>query len=130
DHKVVVLDSRGQGRSNRFDKPITYRQMASDVLELMNHLNIKHAALVGWSDGAIIGLEIAIHHPKRLSKLFAYGANADASGVKEVTKMPAFKQYLVRVKKEYKKLSPVPDRYHELLDSMSKLWSSVHFTAE
>jgi len=61
--------------------------------------------LVGWSDGAIIGLDIAIHHPDRLTKLFAFAANSDTSGVKDVDKDPVFNAYFSRTKEEYKKLS-------------------------
>ena len=74
-YEVIVLDSRGHGRSTRNSEPITYDLMATDVLALMNMLHIAKAALVGWSDGGIIGLDIAINHPERLTKLFAFGAN-------------------------------------------------------
>ena len=50
--------------------------MADDVVGLMDYLKIDKAALVGWSDGAIIGLDIALRHPKRLTKLFAFAANS------------------------------------------------------
>ena len=55
--------------------------MASDVLGVMDHLGIDQADLVGWSDGGIIGLELAIHHPERLKKVVAYGANFIPEGV-------------------------------------------------
>ena len=55
----------------------TARLMASDVLALMDALHIGKATLVGWCDGGIIGLDIAIHHPERLTKSFAFGANSD-----------------------------------------------------
>jgi pimeloyl-ACP methyl ester carboxylesterase len=48
--------------------------MASDVIGLMDYLKIRKAAIVGWSDGAILGLDTAIRHPERLTKLFAFGA--------------------------------------------------------
>ena len=83
-YRVVVMDSRGHGRSSRDARPYGYDLMASDVLALMDFLKIDKAALVGWSDGAIIGLDIAIHHPERLTKLFAFAANSDPSGVKDV----------------------------------------------
>jgi alpha/beta hydrolase fold len=60
-YRVIVMDSRGHGRSSRDAQPYGYDLMASDVLALIDFLNIDKAALVGWSDGAIIGLDIAIH---------------------------------------------------------------------
>jgi pimeloyl-ACP methyl ester carboxylesterase len=69
-YQVIVMDSRGHGRSTRSSEPIGYDLMASDVLAVMDYLKIEKAALVGWSDGAIIGLDIAINHSERLTRLF------------------------------------------------------------
>ncbi len=87
-YRVIVMDSRGHGRSTRNAKPFGYDLMAQDVLGLMGYLHIPKAAIVGWSDGAIIGLDLAIHHPDRLTKLFAFAANSDPSGVKDVLEEP------------------------------------------
>ncbi|MGH7090607.1 MAG: alpha/beta fold hydrolase, partial [Stellaceae bacterium] len=62
-YRVIVMDSRGHGRSTRNAEPFGYDLMASDVLGLMDYLKIPKAAIVGWSDGAILGLDIALHHP-------------------------------------------------------------------
>src|SRR5215470_17526888 len=59
EYRVIVIDSRGHGRSTRDDKPFTYQRMASDVLAVMDHLQIPNAAFVGWSDGAVVALTIA-----------------------------------------------------------------------
>jgi pimeloyl-ACP methyl ester carboxylesterase len=59
-YQVIVMDSRGHGRSSRDERPFGYELMASDVIGLMDYLKIQKAAIVGWSDGAIIGLVIAI----------------------------------------------------------------------
>src|SRR5215207_139246 len=56
DHKVIVADSRGHGRSTRTEEPYGYDLMASDYVALLDHLKIDKVALVGWSDGGIIGL--------------------------------------------------------------------------
>ena len=117
-YEVIVLDSRGHGRSTRNSEPITYHLMASDVLAVMDTLHIPKAALVGWSDGGIIGLDIAINHPERLTKLFAVGANSDTSGTKDVDKDPLFNDYLGRCEKEYQKLSPTPGEYKAFLEQM------------
>ncbi|RIY03817.1 alpha/beta fold hydrolase [Aureimonas flava] len=79
-HSVIVADSRGQGRSSSTQAVITYDLMADDYLALLDALHIPKVALVGWSDGGIIGLDIAIHHPERLSRLFVQAANATPDG--------------------------------------------------
>jgi len=121
--QVIALDSRGHGRSSRTAAPIGYDLMASDVLALMDHLHIGRAALVGWSDGAIIGLDIAIHHPERLTRLFAFAANADPSGVKDVGQSPVFTAYEARAAAEYAFLSPTPDQFQPFLNNISTMWT-------
>jgi pimeloyl-ACP methyl ester carboxylesterase len=123
-YRVVVMDSRGHGRSSRDTRPFGYDLMASDVLALMDFLKINKAALVGWSDGAIIGLDIAIHHPERLSKLFAFAANSDPSGVKDVNQSPVFTAFIARAKNEYDKFSPTPTEYDTFLAQITKMWET------
>jgi alpha/beta hydrolase fold len=74
-YRVVVMDSRGHGRCTHDERPYGYDLMASDVIGLMDFLKLPKAAIVGWSDGAILGLDIAVLHPERLTKLFAFAAN-------------------------------------------------------
>ena len=130
DYQVIVFDSRGHGRSSRSSEPLGYGVMASDVLAVMDFLKLEKAAIVGWSDGAIIGLDIAIHHPERLTKLFAFAANSDPSGVSDISQSPVFNAYIERAKTEYRSLSPTPSDYDAFLAQVTKMWETQpHFTA-
>lgn len=130
-YQVIVMDSRGHGGSTRNSEPIGYDLMASDVLAVMDFLKIDKAALVGWSDGAIIGLDIAINHPARLTRLFAFAANSDPDGVADIASSPVFNKYLERAKAEYQKLSPTPTEYDAFLAQITKMWETQpHFTAD
>jgi pimeloyl-ACP methyl ester carboxylesterase len=129
-YRVIVMDSRGHGRSTRNSQPYGYDLMSSDVLGLMDYLKIKKAAIVGWSDGAIIGLDIAMHHPERVSKLFAFAANSDPSGVADIAKSPVFNAYIARAGEEYKRLSPTPTQYDAFVKQITKMWETQpHWTA-
>src|SRR5437763_14338767 len=110
-YRVIVMDSRGHGRSSRDDKPYGYDLMASDVIGLMDFLKLPKAAIVGWSDGAIIGIDIALNHPERVTKLFAFAANSDPSGVADIAQSPVFNAFIARAEQEYAKLSPSPTEY-------------------
>jgi pimeloyl-ACP methyl ester carboxylesterase len=123
-YRVIVMDSRGHGRSTRNEQPYGYDLMASDVIALMDYLKIEKAAIVGWSDGAILGLDIAINHPERLTKLFAFAANSDPSGVKDIAQSAVFNAYIARAEKEYEKLSATPNEYKSFLDQISKMWAT------
>ena len=123
-YQVIVMDSRGHGRSSRDAQPFGYDLMASDVLALMDHLGIKKAAIVGWSDGAIIGLDIAMHHPERVSKLFAFAANSDPSGVADIARSDVFNAYIARAGEEYKRQSPTPTEYKAFVEEITKMWET------
>lgn len=123
-HRVIVMDSRGHGRSTRDSQPFGYTLMASDVIGLMDYLGIPQAAIVGWSDGAIIGLSLAMSHPGRVSRLFAFAANSDPSGVKDVSKSPVFTEFIARGEKEYEALSATPREYKKFVDEISTMWAT------
>ena len=98
---------------------------------MIDFLKLRKAAVIGWSEGAILGLDIAIHHPERLSKLFAFAANSDPSGVANIAQSTVFNAYIARAEKEYQVLSPTPDQYKSFVDQISKMWETEpHFTAE
>jgi len=127
-YRVIVMDSRGHGRSSRNAEPFGYDLMASDVVALLDYLKIPKVALVGWSDGAIIGLDIAMHHPERLTKLFAFAANYDPSGVQNASSA-VVDQYIARAGKEYETHSPTPKEYKSFVAQITHMWDSQpHWT--
>ena len=119
-YRVVAMDCRGRGRSAWGDLPITYEQMAADALGLLDHLGIAKTDVVGWSDGAIIALDLAIHHPERLDRVVAYGANYNPEGNQFVQsdQMPPFEYFIAA----YRRLSPEPERFEELLGVLDALY--------
>lgn len=124
-YEVIVADSRGHGRSTRSAEPYSYGLMASDVIALMDFLHIQRAAIVGWSDGAIIGLDIAIHHPARLTKLFAFAANYNPAGVRsDIGSSTTFNAFIARCGQDYRRLSPTPGQYRQFLDAIQKMWAT------
>ena len=124
-HRVIVMDSRGHGRSTRDAQRYTYELMASDVVALMDFLELPKAAVVGWSDGGIIGLELAIHHPERLTGVFAFAANYNPAGVREdLGRNASFNGFIERCRGDYARLSATPDQYQAFLDAITKMWDT------
>ena len=70
---VIAPDSRAQGRTTDSDKPLTYQLMADDMIELLDRLGIDSAHVVGWSDGGITALDMAIRYPDRVRSVAASG---------------------------------------------------------
>ena len=107
-HTVILMDSRGHGRSTRDARPYGYDLMADDVTALMDSLKIAKADIVGWSDGAIL----------------AFAANTVTSGVKDgVEKNPTFAAYIERAGREYAAHSATPKDYDSFVDQISKMWA-------
>jgi pimeloyl-ACP methyl ester carboxylesterase len=84
-HLVIAPDSRGHGRSTDAPQRLTYSVMADDMVQLLDHLKIARVDVVGWSDGGIIGLDLAIRYPQRIGRLVAISANYDPSGIPQDT---------------------------------------------
>jgi pimeloyl-ACP methyl ester carboxylesterase len=110
-HRAVVIDSRGHGRSTRDTQPYSYELMASDVLAVMDKLDLDKAAFVGWSDGACIAMILASQVPARVAGVFFFACNMDPSGTKEFEFTPILGRCISRHKKDYAELSSTPNEF-------------------
>jgi pimeloyl-ACP methyl ester carboxylesterase len=130
--KVITADSRGHGRSTRSAQPYSYALMASDVLALMDHLKIDKASILGWSDGGIIGIDIAINHPERLNKLFAFGANVNVAGLRsDIAESAVFNKYIEVAGQDYARLSKTPKEYDAFVAQIGEMWATQpNYTSE
>ena len=125
DHLVIVADSRGHGRSTRTEAPFGYDLMASDYLALLDYLKLEKVDLVGWSDGGIIGLDIAMNHPERLKHLFAQAANITTDGVNPaVNTDTVFGSYITWMSEVYAKVSPTPDQFDAFVAQIGTMWAT------
>lgn len=123
-YRTIVIDSRGHGRSTRDARPYTYELMVSDVLAVMDALDIKQAGFVGWSDGACIALMLAAQLPTRVAGVFAFAGNMDPSGVKEIEFAPILKRCFGRHKQDYTELSATPDQFHKFTAAVNLMQST------
>ncbi|CAF4403748.1 unnamed protein product, partial [Rotaria sp. Silwood2] len=123
-YQCILMDSRGHGRSTMSSANITYDLMTSDVVALLDHLGIQRTHLVGWSDGAIIGLNLAMKYPDKLSSLFAFAANYIPSGTKDVFASPVFTTFLDRTQAEYETINPMKN-YSNLYNNLTTMWATL-----
>jgi pimeloyl-ACP methyl ester carboxylesterase len=82
-YQVIAMDSRGRGKSELGTQHLTYEQMADDTNMLLEQLKLDHVKIVGWSDGGIIGLLLAIRHPNKVGMLAVMGANMDPEAAQQ-----------------------------------------------
>lgn len=74
-YEVIAIDSRLQGKSGGSPDSISYDLMASDFCALLDYLHLDSAYVIGWSDGGIDGLIMAMKCPEKVKKLAISGAN-------------------------------------------------------
>ena len=123
--QVIVIDTRGHGRSPLPKGKLSYHAMASDVLAVMDKLKLEKAAIVGWSDGGAIGLDLAILNPDRVSRLFIVGTNYDAKGSKPRRGKPpsaTFNAYAAKCRADHTKIGNKPKTFEAQIGAMLPVW--------
>ncbi len=74
-YRVILVDSRAQGKSTDPGDTLTYEQMTDDFAALLDTLKIPKAYVIGWSDGGINSIVMAMRHPDKVIKFASTGAN-------------------------------------------------------
>ncbi|MFT4038673.1 MAG: alpha/beta fold hydrolase [Thermomicrobiales bacterium] len=122
--RVIAMDGRARGRSTWGELPLTFETMTADTLAVLDALDIATTDLVGWSDGAITGLDLAVNHRARLRRLVLYGGLARADGaVAEPVMTPGFSAAFARLSADQLRLSPQPERFDEVQETLFSLYA-------
>jgi pimeloyl-ACP methyl ester carboxylesterase len=123
--KVILIDSRGHGRSTLGQGALHYEVMAGDVVAVMNYLHLARADIVGWSDGANLGLILALKHPDRVRRVYAFGANMRTDALNPgAFKAPILSKAAVRLAQDYHRISPTPDGFARLKQVLETMQTS------
>src|SRR5262249_6337830 len=80
-HRVITVDPRGVGRSRCEDMVLSIDQIAADIVELFDLINVEPIHVVGHSIGGRIGLELALNYPGRVRSL-VMAASGSGSAVR------------------------------------------------
>jgi len=80
EYTVYAFERPGHGRSADVDGPIGYDRSVADTLGFMDAVGVTAPHIVGFSDGAIIGLLVALQHPGRIRSLVSISGNLDPAG--------------------------------------------------
>lgn len=81
-HHIVAPDQVGQGRTPDVPGPLSYTGMMEDTAELLRVLNLKSVDVVGFSDGGILALMLAVRHPELVRRLVISGVNIAPEGLR------------------------------------------------
>jgi pimeloyl-ACP methyl ester carboxylesterase len=82
-YKVIAVDSRAHGKTIDDQDSLSFEMMADDFASLLDAMHIDSAYVIGWSDGGINALLLAMRHPEKVIKLVSTGANLtpDSTGL-------------------------------------------------
>ena len=118
--KVIAVELQGHGRTADIDRDISSANLADDVAALLDHLEVPRADVIGYSMGGGVAMQCAIRHPDKVRKVVVISSMFRRDGgVKEaidaLPKLTAedFKGSPIEV--EYKKLSPTPNEFPNLV---------------
>jgi pimeloyl-ACP methyl ester carboxylesterase len=124
-HRVVLIDRRGHGRTPDVDGPITYDVMRDDTIACIEALDLAGAHLVGWSDGGIVALMVAIERPDLVGRVVAIGANASADAYTAETRatLGPDSPLVDLMRADYEPLTPDgADHWPVVLAKIQHLW--------
>src|SRR5713226_6421318 len=118
--KVIAVEMQGHGRTADIPRDITYENLADDVAALLDHLKIPSADLIGYSMGGAVAIQCAIRHPDKVRKVVVISSTFRRDGmVKEaidaLPKLTAEDFQGSPIEVEYKKLSPTPNEFPNLV---------------
>ncbi|MFG1925260.1 alpha/beta fold hydrolase [Cryptosporangium sp. NPDC048952] len=136
DHRVHAFERPGHGRSPDIDGEYSYAQGLADTIAYCESANVTNAHVIGYSDGAIIGLLLALAHPERVRSLTAISANLDPSAFTDtsapVLDTPEQNPRPDVERMHFERLSPDgPEHADAVLAKLFRLWTSEpHITPE
>ncbi len=134
-HRVIAVEQMGHGHTADTGRELTYRVMAEDTAELLRQLKLTAVDVVGWSDGGIIGLVLAAHHPELVRRLIVAGANIRPDGCTAdfLAHVRALKPEDMKgfARQEYDKSSPDgPAHFPVVFRKVQNLWLTAPTSAD
>lgn len=130
DFCVIAVDRRGHGRTADTDAPFDYALMAEELASFTRKLNLSSFHVIGYSDGANIGLHMASRFPKMIKSLIAISGNyKGSSGMSEgclkmfdALSVAFVREHMAEVLEQYAELNPKPAP-ETFIAKTKKLWN-------
>jgi len=105
-YRLVAFDRRGHGRTADTDQPFHYDEMAEEVVSVLEQVVGGPAHLVGFSDGGIISLCVALRRPELVRSMVLIGANFHHEGVVPVDMGDGDNSVFAMIQADYEGRSP------------------------
>ena len=123
---VIAVDARGHGRSGGVDTPLSYDRMADDTAAVLDKLGVKKADVLGYSMGGSTAVALAVGHPDKVGKQVILSATSRLDGwypevLAGISKLTPDIFAGSPIDTEYKRLSPAPDKFPNLVANIKAL---------
>jgi pimeloyl-ACP methyl ester carboxylesterase len=109
-YQIIAVEMQAHGRTKDNGQPLTFTKDADYIDGLLEHLNIPAAAILGFSNGGTTALQVAIRHPKRITKLVVVSGMSKRSGIAdwmwEAFKHASLNNMPAELQNAYLKLNP------------------------
>jgi pimeloyl-ACP methyl ester carboxylesterase len=126
--QVILPDLQGHGRTADVDRPLDVRVMGDDIAALIDHLGLDRPDVVGYSLGGGVAMQVAFHHPEKVSRLVAAsaGIRRDATYPEILAQQGQVSAAAAEFMKEtpmyelYQRVAPRPGDFPRLLDKIGQ----------
>jgi pimeloyl-ACP methyl ester carboxylesterase len=131
-YRVILPERRGHGRTADVEGPISYDLMAQDTIAFMEATGVISAHLVGYSDGACVGILVAMSRPDLVKKFVSISGSFDVNG--GTKEWMAFAQSatpetvehhptLAKLVELYKQTTPDgPEHFSIVFEKIKRMW--------
>lgn len=129
EHRVILVDLQGHGRTADIDRPLDHRFLADDITALIDHLGLDRPDVVGYSFGGGAAFWTAVRHPEKVGKLVIASAHVrrDAVGEEMLAQQGQVNAAAAEFMKDtpmfelYQRVAPRPEDFPRLLDKIGAL---------
>lgn len=111
-HLVIAVELQGHGRTADTDRPMTFQQLALDVVGLLDHLGIEQADVFGFSLGGLTTLALLVEHQGRVRRAIVASADHrnDRGGELDPARLPTEDDFAA-MRDAYLAVAPDPDHF-------------------
>lgn len=121
-YRLIAFDRRGHGRTADTDRRFSYVEMADETIGVLEHVVGGSAALVGWSDGGIVALLVALRRPDLVRRMVLIGTDFHYEGVRPFGQDAAMAATFEAMKASYGERSPDgPEHFQAMLGKATEL---------
>jgi pimeloyl-ACP methyl ester carboxylesterase len=123
--RVHAPERVGHGRTADRDGPLSYAGALAETIAYLDAVGLESAHVVGFSDGAILGLMMALDHPARVRSLVSISANIDPGGFvsDEEAQHTMTAEAAALLDREYAELSPDGAEHGPVvIEKLTRMW--------